>query len=197
GVTTVTYTATDMSGNTKTCSFTVTVTDNQAPVITCPANTMRIFAEGLCKYTVNGAEFNATATDNCGIAPPLTYTYAGPTSGSGNTTLNGVMFNKGVYTITWKATDVNGNMSTCSFTVDVKDNELPKITCPPDKTAITQPGFCTVPKASVALGNPTTSDNCGVLTVTNNAPPNYPVGVTNVIWTVTDVNGNTATCIQK
>jgi hypothetical protein len=195
GTTTVTYTATDMSGNTKTCSFSVTVVDNQLPKITCPGSAMRGVAEGTCKYTISGTEFNATATDNCGIAPPLTYTYTGPTSGSGNTSLNGVMLDKGLYTITWKATDVNGNMNTCSFTVDVKDNELPKITCPPDKTVVTSPGLCT---ASVALGSPTgVSDNCVMTTVTNNGLASYPVGMTIVTWTVTDMSGNTKTCTQK
>ena len=38
GTTTVTNTATDASGNTTSCSFTVTVTDTQNPVITCPGN---------------------------------------------------------------------------------------------------------------------------------------------------------------
>ena len=38
GTTTVTNTATDASGNTTSCSFTVTVTDAQNPVITCPGN---------------------------------------------------------------------------------------------------------------------------------------------------------------
>jgi hypothetical protein len=49
---------------------------------------------------------------------------------------------------------------------------------------------------------PVYSDNCGIASITNsfngtgNASGNYPVGTTTVIWTVTDVNGNTATCSQ-
>jgi len=63
---------------------------------------------------------------------------------------------------------------------------------------VTAPGFCTVPSSSVALGTPTTSDNCGVKPpVTNNSPPNYPVGETFVTWMVMDSSGNTATCTQK
>ncbi len=47
------------------------------------------------------------------------------------------------------------------------------------------------------LTTPTTSDNCGVASVTkNHASALYPVGATIVIWTVTDNAGNTATSSQ-
>ena len=36
GVTTVTYTVEDAAGNSATCNFTVTVTDDENPTITCP-----------------------------------------------------------------------------------------------------------------------------------------------------------------
>jgi extracellular elastinolytic metalloproteinase len=195
GVHNVVITATDNAENSTTCSFTITVTDNQVPNITCPSNAMRGTNEGVCKYTINAAEFNATASDNCGISPPLAYSLSGVTVGAGNTTLNGVMLNKGITTITWTATDIYANTNSCSFTVEVKDNETPKITCPPDKTVTTLPNQCT---AVVALGSPTgVSDNCGVLSTTNNATNPFSVGMTMVIWTVTDVNGNTKTCNQK
>ena len=48
----------------------------------------------------------------------------------------------------------------------------------------------------VALGTPITSDNCGVASVTNDAPAVFPLGTTTVTWTVTDDNGNSNTCIQ-
>ncbi|UKN03857.1 HYR domain-containing protein [Paracrocinitomix mangrovi] len=38
GTTTVTYQVTDASGNTAQCSFDVTVNDNEAPTISCPAD---------------------------------------------------------------------------------------------------------------------------------------------------------------
>ena len=49
---------------------------------------------------------------------------------------------------------------------------------------------------SVSLGNALTTDNCGVATLTNDAPANFPLGFTTVIWTVKDLAGNTATCAQ-
>jgi hypothetical protein len=48
----------------------------------------------------------------------------------------------------------------------------------------------------VSLGTPATADNCSVASVTNNAPSGFPAGTTNVIWTVTDASGNSATANQ-
>ncbi|TCK64033.1 putative secreted protein (Por secretion system target), partial [Winogradskyella wandonensis] len=49
----------------------------------------------------------------------------------------------------------------------------------------------------VTLGTPTTADNCGVATVTNDAPATFPLGTTTVTWTVTDNAGLTATATQS
>ncbi|MBS1758751.1 MAG: HYR domain-containing protein, partial [Bacteroidetes bacterium] len=62
GTTTNTYKATDGAGNSSTCSFTVTVNDVQAPVITCPGNITATTPAGSCTAVVNYA---VTATDNC------------------------------------------------------------------------------------------------------------------------------------
>ncbi|KIQ19111.1 hypothetical protein RT99_15315, partial [Flavobacterium sp. MEB061] len=49
----------------------------------------------------------------------------------------------------------------------------------------------------VVLGTPTTTDNCtGTITVTNNAPSSFPIGITTVTWTAKDASGNTQTCTQ-
>ena len=71
---------------------------------------------------------------------------------------------------------------------------MPVITCPAD-VIITIASGCDA--TGVSIGTPVTSDNCGVASVTNNHPSTtYPVGSTFVTWTVTDLAGNTATCIQ-
>ena len=49
----------------------------------------------------------------------------------------------------------------------------------------------------INLGAPVTSDNCGIASVTNNAPSCFPLGVTPVTWKVTDIAGNFSTCIQN
>ncbi len=98
-------------------------------------------------------------------------------------------------TVTWTATDAKGNTATCTQTVTVLDNQPPVITCPADVAVSTDEGKDTA--SNVNLGSPTASDNCGSLTITNNAPSEFPIGTTTVTWTATDSSGNSATCQQR
>lgn len=101
GQTTVTWTATDASGNPATCSFVVTVNDFQPLTITCPGNQTHNTTPNLnqCRYAAVGTEFNPlTVTDNCPGAS-LNYTLTGVTTGNGSTTLAGKMFQKGLATV--------------------------------------------------------------------------------------------------
>lgn len=119
GVTTVTYTVVDAADLVSSCSYTVTVVDDKAPVITCASNITATTPVGSCTATVN---YTITATDNCpGVTTQLV---SGPASGSA--------FPLGVTTITWRAVDAAGNTSAnCSFTVTVLDGQLPVISAQP------------------------------------------------------------------
>ena len=55
------------------------------------------------------------------------------------------------------------------------------------------PGACVA--TNVELGTPDVF-GCGTLTVSNDAPTEFPLGVTQVTWTVTDDNGTTETSTQ-
>lgn len=187
GVTTVTWTAADGSSNTASCTFTVTVNDNQAPTFSgCPSNSTRSTDPGTCTYTSTGSEFNVTASDNCSVLTK-TASLTGATTAAGLATLAGQVFNKGVTTITWSAND-GVNNGICAFTVTVTDNELPTITCPADISTCSN---------TPSLLNPSFTDNCPGATISNNAPANFPAGTTIVTWTVTDASGNIATCTQN
>ena len=50
--------------------------------------------------------------------------------------------------------------------------------------------------AVIDLGIPAVGDNCGIASITNNAPATFSVGTTIVTWTVTDINGNVAMANQ-
>ncbi|MGA9768898.1 MAG: HYR domain-containing protein [Blastocatellia bacterium] len=118
GTTTVTSTATDASGNTATCSFTVTVVDTQPPIITCPANRNVSVPPGQpCGVVTYPAP---TATDNC----PGVTTVCSPPSGS--------CFPNGTTTVICTATDTSGNTASCSFTVStfnycLQDDDNPSV----------------------------------------------------------------------
>ncbi|HMP81536.1 MAG TPA: HYR domain-containing protein, partial [Verrucomicrobiota bacterium] len=104
-------------------------------------------------------------------------------------------FPKGVTVNTFRVTDRAGNTNLCSFTVTVNDNEPPGLTCPPDIVIATSPGQPHAPSSGIGVAGAT--DNCGIATVTNNAPPLLPVGTNIVTWTAVDVSGNQTTCQQK
>ncbi|MEJ8757208.1 gliding motility-associated C-terminal domain-containing protein [Pontibacter sp. H259] len=101
---------------------------------------------------------------------------------------------QGTHVITWKFDDGNGNVTTATQNVIIKDTTPPTITAPATVTVNTDAGKNTA--SGVALGNPTTADNCELGTTTNNAPSTFPLGNTTVTWTATDKVGNTTTATQ-
>ena len=205
GVTTVTYTATDVAGNTSTCSFTVTVVDNTRPLIAnCPANVSVNTGVGrtTCDQTATWTE--PTATDNCTASASLVRT---------RSHAPGATFPVGTTVITYTFTDAAGNVSlACSFNVVVTDNTAPIITCPGNSVTVPNVVGCL---SSVNNTNPTFSDNCGVTRLTwamtgvGTSPAaaaspstginyvgtrSFNVGVTTITYTATDAAGNIATC---
>jgi len=89
--------------------FTVTVTDNQNPVITCSKQFVLSADPGRCNRS--NVTFAVSATDNCGVTNLVSV----PPSGS--------TFPSGVTTVTNTRTDASGNTSSCTFTVRVTENE--------------------------------------------------------------------------
>lgn len=104
------------NGSTKDVTF--TVEDTTAPVIDCPDNITTTTDPGTCSAVVDPG--TATATDNCDTSPTITATR------SDNQALN-APYPKGTTTITWRATDDEGNYSECQQTVTVNDDEAPVI----------------------------------------------------------------------
>src|SRR6185295_1512002 len=120
-------TATDASGNSATCSFTVTVNDTQLPVITCSTNRVVSAFGGTCSS--NGTCV-VTATGTC----PGVSVVSVPASGSS--------FGVGTTTVTSTATDAHGNSATCSFPVRVNDNQPPQITRSTNRVVSAFGGTC-------------------------------------------------------
>ncbi|MBS1790357.1 MAG: NF038122 family metalloprotease [Acidobacteria bacterium] len=108
GITTITWKATDASGNMATCPQTITVNDTEKPKILCPADVTVVTPKpGDPSTTVS---FPAPmVTDNC---PGATVTCVPPSGSS---------FPLGTTLVTCTASDTSGNMAECSFTVTVWD----------------------------------------------------------------------------
>jgi len=189
GSTSVTYTATDRSGNTATAIQTVTVVDNTPPVVTAPAAVTLFTGTGAtsCSVTVSNLDTTlgtGSATDNC---PGV-----GAVSRSGVPAGN--IFPVGQTTVTYSATDAHGNTASAQQVVTVIDNTKPVFTFVPAN--ITLEPSC--PSGAIATyTTPTASDNCGVQSVNRTAGlasgSVFPIGTTTVTYTATDIYGNTQT----
>ena len=183
GTTTIKYTATDDDDNDSECSFTITVSDNEDPVISgCPSNISKNNDAGECTAVATWTA--PTATDNCTSPQSISQTMGDP---SGST------FAVGTTTIKYAATDGASNDAECSFTITVSDNEDPDAKCKHIDVQLDADGQATVTAADV---NDNSSDACGIASVTI-PPTNFDcsgVGAQSVVLTVTDNNDNTKTC---
>ncbi|HIG06364.1 MAG TPA: HYR domain-containing protein [Planctomycetes bacterium] len=180
GSTTVTYTVTDVNGNTMISNCIVTVADHELPEFVNPTGDILLTSEpGVCDAQAFWSEI--VVTDACGVDSLL------------GTHASGDRFNVGTSTVDYTATDANGNISIHSFQVIVTDEELPVITGTPLEISVeTDPGVC---GAVVTWAAPLASDNCGVNSFENTHDPGdlFPVGETLVSYTVQDVNANQVT----
>jgi len=181
GANNVILTVTDNNGNVSTCTAVVTVEDNVAPTAVCQNITVQLDANG--NATITPADVDGGSSDACGIA---------------STTIDVSAFdcsNVGTNNVILTVIDNNGNLSTCTATVTVEDNIAPVIVCPADVNSETRLGDCF---ALVYFPQPYTQDNCGIDTVVQTAGlpsgSQFPVGVSTVEFTATDVNGNVSTC---
>ncbi|HRQ28483.1 MAG TPA: HYR domain-containing protein, partial [Saprospiraceae bacterium] len=165
----VTITATDEAGNSSNCSFNVTLIDNINPSITCVGN-KTVPASANCTYTHLDNTWNplsgVSATDNC-VVSSIIYQLSGATEvpfNAANTSLNGVTFQPGTTTVTWRVTDSAGNMANCSFTVSIDDTQNPTVTCPGNQAANTSAGICTYTNIGTDW-NVSAADNCTVASI--------------------------------
>lgn len=209
GLTTVTWTVSDNTNNSSTCEFIINVMDIQNPIITsCGGNGIETNDSDLnsCTYTNIGSAWNASASDNCAVSS-ITYSLTGATTGNGES-LDGVVFNLGTTSVLWTVSDNSGNISTCSFDVEIIDNQLPAISsCGADGDQLVNSdlGVCSFTQSSTNW-DAVSSDNCGIsaieytlsgATTGNGSTLNgveFNLGLTVVLWTVTDNSNNVSTC---
>ncbi|MGI0093905.1 MAG: HYR domain-containing protein, partial [Nitrosotalea sp.] len=174
GKTTVTWIATDQSGNSVKATQVVNIVDTTSPKISPPANVV-FEATSLNNNTVPLG--NATVTDN-GILQSVT-------NNASST------FPLGKTSILWIATDASGNKANGTQVVDVVDTTAPTITTPANIVV----EATSLNNNTVSLSNPSVTD-LQPITITNNAPKEFSLGSTSVIWNVIDASGNKANSTQ-
>jgi len=171
GVTTLEYVAYDPSGNTDTCSFTVTVLDTTAPAIVCPSDT--VICDSVLNYPL------VTSVDNC---PGETIVQiAGLPSGS--------TFPLGSTVNTFVASDTSGNTDTCSFMVT-------RDAAPTTAMAGSDAALCDQTTYTLAGNTPVTGTGIwnvltGSASITDTVNPASPVtalmtGTNEFVWTISN-----------
>jgi hypothetical protein len=162
-------------------TFTLTVANATAPMLTCPDNIIVSNDTNECSALVS---FMATATANCG---DVVINYS---------STSGLPFNVGATTVVVIAGDEDGNTISCSFDITVTDAEIPLAYCPNPITVDNDPGECS---AVVTFASPMGYDNCGIASAVQisgiSSGNVFPLGITNNVYKVTDVNGLFSTCM--
>lgn len=184
GTTTVTWRAVDACNNSRTFVQTITVRDTQAPVFSyaqCGVNDTLVNTTGSCSnlYTwirpVLGADVFECAPANPAtisetVSNPSVQNFLNVTNpyNQNGTPPVVAQFPIGTTTVTYTATDAAMNVSTCSFTVTIVDNEAPVVTCPANQTLNTTCETGAVPNYKTLVQ---VQDNCpNNLALTQNPP---------------------------
>jgi hypothetical protein len=179
-----TWTATDDCGNTATCSRTIFVTDNTPPLIVCPVNVTIECTES----TLPDHTGLATATDACDPEATLTYS---------DQTTPGACPQEYFISRTWFATDDCQNSSTCVQIIEIVDS-TPPVCSAQDITIMVDPGtgYVLITPEDIDKGS---FDLCGpvLLSIDQDSFTCDNEGVNIVILTVTDLCGNTSTCLSQ
>jgi len=95
--------------------------------------------------------------------------------------------------VTLSATDAAGNISACTFNVLLEDNENPIVVCQDITIQLDDSGMASIVVDDIDGGS---TDNCGIASaeIDINTFDCSNIGANNVLLTITDINGNEASC---
>ncbi len=179
--TVISFSSTDDSGNSSTCTFNLLLTDSISPQISCPAN-QNDFYNSNCEFIIIDYAPLLLNSDNCD--PALTITQS-PLIGS---TVNSDTV------IQLTATDNSGNSSSCIFNLTLSDTTSPQLTCPSNQSDYFDSNceFILLDYSSLITFN----DNCDAsLSITQSPLAGSTVNSdTTIQFIVTDDYGNSTSC---
>lgn len=157
--------------------------DQIPPVITnCPVDLIA-YSTADCSQIISWTP--PSVSDNCNLAS-FEATHS-----------PGTTFSTGITTVTYTATDGNGNISTCSFNISVIDSIAPTMTgCPGDITSNADPSLC---QAQVHWAAPIAIGKCDdpIINGTHKPGDIFPIGETQVKYVAKSKNGSSSVCKFK
>ncbi len=179
GANNVTLTATDGSGNSASCTATVTVVDSISPTAVC--QNITVFLDGSGNASITAADIDGGSSDNCST----------PTLSASATAFT--CANVGANSVTLTVTDAAGNSSTCSAIVTVSDTTSPVASCQDITVYLDATGNATITSGDLDNGS---TDNCALasLSVSQATFTCANLGSNIVSLTATDVSGNNSSC---
>jgi hypothetical protein len=184
GTTVVTCSATDASGLVGSASFSITVADTIAPVISAPAvvSEEALGADGApATVSCSASDYGAGAAQIVDPNPVIS--------------LGGILavYPIGNTTVTCTATDASGNTAAQQILVSIVDTTAPVINVPADITGVEATSAA---GAAVAFDPAPSATDLGAALPVSCAPASgdtFPLGTTAVICSATDASGNTIT----
>ncbi|MDR0801567.1 HYR domain-containing protein [Fluviicola sp.] len=185
----ITIQAIDQNGNAQVCQFVLMVQDGTLPVINCPPSGISVPVNNQCLGQIGNLVPLVSATDNCTASNLLVFAQNKPAT---------LLFSDTV-TVLMTATDLSGNIGSCTIFITAIDTLAPVVTCLSD-TSLAISGSCsmTIPNLS---GTHSAVENCtpsNLLTITQSPLPgtvvSNPVGI---VISYTDTSGNVGTCITQ
>ncbi|MFK7969585.1 MAG: choice-of-anchor D domain-containing protein [Bacteroidia bacterium] len=198
GTTTVTLNGTDGTNSATACSFSVIVTDNQAPTLACPADQQLTTSTSPASVCTVDYTIPDPITDNCSSAT-WEYNLVGQTAGSATGIADGsnsgaISFNQGITTVFLKGTDGFSSAPDCNFTVTVTDATPPVAACKNLSVELDASNQASITGSQI---DDNSSDACGGTVMLGVSPSTVDcddLGAKTVTLTVTDAAGNTAQC---
>ena len=196
----VVYEARDLFDNVGTCSFTVTVVDNQPPVVPAPFTVTKTLPPDAARVAVAESEWRPTGvTDNAQQQQQQQHAgggsggvgWAEPRLAWDNATAS---YAFGTHVVGMVFEDAYGNNVSTHTTIVVEDVTPPSLVCPSSIERLADAGATSV-AVSWTLIAPTDNSNLAVATSVNRTSGDaFAVGTHAVGVTATDVAGNAATC---
>ncbi|MCP9769267.1 hypothetical protein EGI22_15235, partial [Lacihabitans sp. LS3-19] len=175
GVYNISLTVTDIYGSSSTCTNTLTVVDNQAPVVRLKDAVINLSSDGIAALTL--AQINDGITDNCNISSiELSKTQFG-------------CDNMGKNLVSVSVKDAAGNQTTQWCTVTVLDVTAPQVSTKNAVIFLNFDGYATLNPEDIDFG---TFDKCSVhkLSLSKSVFSCENVGFNSVDLIATDASGN-------